>query len=721
MNPKILFSAKRTLLLLISLSLFATFGGNALAQTNMVKDVYTGGADSDPASITHIKDSLIFFVASSYDDIRQPYATDGTAEGTVKLLDSEEQDGSPWFIDFPVQFNNKVYFVAQSELYGTEVYVSDGTPAGSGILKDINPGDYYADADNLTVFKNRLFFAASDGDPHDHDETGTHGKELWATDGTESGTILIKNINEGTYTNPYDQEEANDSEPDDLTVAGDQLFFSADTENSGRELWVTDGTTSGTRLVKDIYPGTDSNGNAESSDPDDLIAMGDKVIFLADDGVNGTELWVSDGTEEGTFLVKDFDGEASSGLFSLNDPVVLNNEVYFEEDDEVWRTDGTTEGTEKLFALPEYTEDVLTVFDDQIVLQATSSLWFWNPSTSNLSQVSFNNLLYPEELTVYNNRLFFSAESSSSMNGNEVGRELFSTNGTEEGTMLIKDINRVDTTSNRVYDSRPEDLTVAGDLLYFTANTEANGRELWHTGGLPERTHIVDQNTLQPVDLPDFDLRINFSEIDTTIELTVLRDTRLIEEELNLPADFNLAKPGLWHITQDTAASFSADLYITPGELITTNADYTDLRILKRADSSEEWSVLSTSVEEINGEEVIATSAVESFSEFILAEEAEPTSLTENAQVKEQFRLLPAYPNPFNPSTTLRYQLPASAEVELNVYNVQGQLVATLVEQHQSAGSHEVTFNASDLASGFYFYRLKTENFTQTRAVTLIK
>jgi ELWxxDGT repeat protein len=82
-------------------------------------------------------------------------------------------------------------------------------------------------------------------------------------------------------------------------VCGGNLFFTSDDGVHGNELWKTDGTTSGTVLVKDIYPGSNGSG------PRYLVAMGSNLLFAAADGENGTELWISDGTADGTRLFRD--------------------------------------------------------------------------------------------------------------------------------------------------------------------------------------------------------------------------------------------------------------------------------------------------------------------------------------------------------------------------------------------------------------------------------
>ncbi|MEB3350900.1 MAG: ELWxxDGT repeat protein, partial [Cyanobacteriota bacterium] len=219
------------------------------------------------------------------------------------------------------RLGSRVYFVASGD-EGPELWASDGSAAGTEIVRDIHPGEDGSYPNQLTVFNGQLLFVANDG---------SSGYELWRSDGTGSGTLRLADLS------PYS------SIPEDLTVAGNHLYFSAETFETGRELWRTDGTATGTVLVADLMPG---NG---SSFPDQLTAVGSEIFFVADDGVHGRQLWVSDGTSTGTTRLTNTDGANPYG-YGVSHLTAVGTTLFFrhwtdQTGYELWRSDGTSEGT----------------------------------------------------------------------------------------------------------------------------------------------------------------------------------------------------------------------------------------------------------------------------------------------------------------------------------------------------------------------------------------
>ena len=92
-----------------------------------------------------------------------------------------------------------------------------------------------------------------------------------------------------------------------------------------------------------------------------------------------------------------------------------------------------------------------------------------------------------------------------------------------------------------------------------------------------------------------------------------------------------------------------------------------------------------------------------------------------NSEIPETIKLEQNYPNPFNPATTISYSIPSTSHVRLSVFNILGQEVAVLINEVRETGFYNVEFSGVDLASGLYFYRLSTENFTQIKKMLLVK
>lgn len=366
------------------------------------------------------------------------WGTDGTLAGTIQLspdIKFVEAMGSLSFLD------GKLIFAGSTTATGTEVYITDGTPGGTILVKDINPGVTGSAANYLTTLNGYIYFSA---------ETPAVGNELWRTNGTPGGTTLVKDINTGAAGSSI--------VAGDLATLSGILYFTAETAAEGLELWRTDGSTVGTTLVKDIVTGV-----AGSNYPGkyELLATSTYLLFMARTPASGVELWRSDGTNGGTVLLKDINAGADSSnarsFFILNSLVLFaaNNTT---NGDEIWRTDGTAAGTTLL-------KDI-------------------NPGTASSTGIElfpgFNNPIFGGFHT-FNNRAYFNA-----YDGTSTG-EVWGTDGTTPNTLLLKDI-VTGTSLSLILVTSAINLPTK---FIFPVSDLAGRSELWQSDGTPGGTVLL--------------------------------------------------------------------------------------------------------------------------------------------------------------------------------------------------------------------------------------
>jgi ELWxxDGT repeat protein len=316
--------AKRILSAALALLLVAAIPARATSFPEIyVVDTIWAGANSSDALMNSVRfGNYLYFSATDNSSGWELWRTNGDTTERVKDINLTGDSYPGGF----VAFGNHLYFVADDGVNGDEIWRTDGTASGTTLLKDIWNESSQPGRPALSAFGGYLYFAADDG-------TGD-GIELWRTDGTANGTALFKEIN-------VESAEPASSNPFDFLVAGNYLYFKADDGDHGVELWRTDGTVGGTILVKDINVG----GGHASLSP--LAAFGSYVYFAATEDATGSELWRSNGIESGTTLVKNINlGSAGASDSSPSSFTVFNNYLYFVADNgvtgqELWRTNGT--------------------------------------------------------------------------------------------------------------------------------------------------------------------------------------------------------------------------------------------------------------------------------------------------------------------------------------------------------------------------------------------
>jgi len=430
------FPHRPLLLAILGLSFLGTTGAHAQVPFR-VKDIFPGTGGSSPFEGLDVSGTL-FFPADDGSAGRELWKSDGTDAGTVLVKDIYP-GGDTWgaYSSQPGYLTNldgvAIFVASDSWANNYAIWRTDGTEAGTVFVKDVYPLPYgggcptscpecaFGNPRELTLFASAVLFAAADSGGGDLDCTlGPYNTELWRTDGTAAGTMLVRDILPGPWP----------SVPTGFTPMGNLLFFGARDVN-GDELWKTDGTTQGTVLVKDVNPGS------ASSEPAYLTDVNGTLFFRTS---TPSGLWKSDGTAAGTVLVKSFDGWGWA--YYLTD---VNGTLFFaafgSTGRQLWKSDGTPGGTAML--------------KDGFVDG-------------------------PRGLTNVSGTLFFSATDVAN------GIELWKSNGTPGGTVLVKDIY-----PGGAGNSNPLNLTQAGGLLYFTATTAFEGTELWKSDSTPEGTVLV--------------------------------------------------------------------------------------------------------------------------------------------------------------------------------------------------------------------------------------
>ncbi len=394
--------------------------------TSMVADIKPGSASSYASNLTNVNGTL-FFTANdgTPGGGAELWKSDGTAAGTVKLA------GGFGSADDLTNVNGTLFFQGLDP-QGGDLWKSDGTAAGT---VRINPVNTFAPTD-LTNVNGTLFFEMGDY---------VHGEQLWKSDGTTAGTVMVKDIFTEWVPSGYYPGYLNSSYPSNLTDVNGTLFFDA-TDSSGRELWKSDGTAAGTVMV-----------SSAASSPGDLININGTLFFTTFDSVNGDELWKSDGTATGTVMLKDFDPGSSYSY--ITDMTGVNATLFLAANDgahgtELWKSDGTAAGT--------------VMVKDIFPGGFTNAYGVYVPNSSD-----------PSSLTNVNGKLFFTA------NDGVHGNELWQSDGTTAGTVMVADINPGSASS------APADFTNANGTWFFAANDGIHGNELWALNTTPSPSLAV--------------------------------------------------------------------------------------------------------------------------------------------------------------------------------------------------------------------------------------
>lgn len=363
------------------------------------------------------------------------------------------------------------FFVGWPHWGAVEVWKTDGTTSGTMLVTTLSVGLNDFELEWAIECNGEFYF--SWGEP------GV-GSEIWRSDGTFAGSGLVMDIYPGWES----------SEPSRPVVFNGAMYFAANDGMNGRELWRSDGTAAGTAMLADL------NAGAGQSLPADLTVAGGKLYFAATSATYGRELWFSDGTAAGTQMF--IDAVAGAGDSDPRHLTAWGNDLFFSTLNmqnlalsqagnirQLWRTDGTTAGTSAY-----YTTFGLAMADEEVPLAFAGRILFWGyfgsfgvsliaSDASQTAPVSGS----PAPASMPSQKLELAGRALFTGTGTE-GTELWAYDGT--AAMLVKDV------LPGAQGSSPKHLTLSGGLLWFTADDGMNGREPWTSDGTSAGTRMYE-------------------------------------------------------------------------------------------------------------------------------------------------------------------------------------------------------------------------------------
>lgn len=398
--------------------------------------------------------NFMLFDALDIEGKRATWTTDGTSEGTTLLANFNDQKTAIELADV-IDFGDKKILSIKSDSV-QKMAVTDGTSEGTVIFNDNGLDKLWPIG--FTAFKDRVYFSGVDAE---------NGRELWATDGTQAGTVLVRNIAFGNLTGNQPHSGA----PDNLTVLNGILYFNAYTAATGSEIWSSKGTAGETQLLEDL------NVGFFGSSPTDFYGFGSKLIYTAEsNSFTARGVYAYDQSKDThERLHKGFLDRAK--YFSA-----YNDKVFFVSDAgrRGWLSDGTTAGTQAL-TMPSGRPSVFQsiVFKNSLYVATSNGFYKLNDNTNTFEIVdaSLNNVASVQK---YNGALFMSAKNTEIEN---IGAELYRFDGS--AFSLVKDI------AEGPANSDPYDLYILNDHMIFTAQNEEMGRELWITDGTTAGTRLL--------------------------------------------------------------------------------------------------------------------------------------------------------------------------------------------------------------------------------------
>lgn len=478
-------------------------------------------------------------------------------------------------------------------------------------------------------------------------------RKPYISDGTTTGTRLLKNIN--TPKSPYEK----------WIISGDKMFFIANDSINGTELWVTDGIENNTRLVKNISPKDTSTafGNIHS------LSNG-KIYFSTSSNQSlKIQLWVSDGTEVGTYSFF----ETSSVQFRTD---VFNNQMYYYFSEGLWMTDGTTNGSRLIKNLREPNTELGGILNSFVTIPgkfffttyASNGYRFWVSDGTSQGTFILDTLMSPIDYKIaMTDKVFMSGWSGS---GNSYSEGLWVSDGSITGTKLLKKLSVI------------RNLTVLNNKILFAAyDSLSRNFALWTSDGTEAGTVIVKN---------DFSISVNppFPNDGTTIPYT---------------QPFYTLKNKAYFFA-NRATTTAGELYETDGTINGTNTlrSSPENRILRFNMSNA--TVLNDKLYLGLKEEIVGnpSNGIYKVGLYVISN---PVSNIKNTEGVTDMKIYPTLTNDW-----LFVESPTFLIRRIRIIDMLGHIILI-----QNSYSHKADIPLNDLTKSIYLIQIETENGVITR------
>lgn len=363
-------------------------------------------------------------------------------------------------------------FFAEDEAHGRELWRSDGTESGTLLLRDLVPGPEGSGPHGWgQLGGNRYFLVCRNYSPRVPGRCGDQ-RGLWRTDGTPAGTVRVRRL------------EVWPGQVVPFAGFRGRLYFAANDGVSGLELWRSDGTEAGTEIVADLHPGPDDSA------PHHFFVHDDAVYFGAQDA-SGPGLWRSDGTAAGTRKLASLTGGYGGAAWSFAE---LDERLFFSADDgkrgeELWTTNGTAKGTRLVAEIRKGPKGgrlfEMTELGGRLYFSATDGrereVFRTDGTKKGTERFELNprGPSYPDHMLRFGDQILLFASMD------PVGGELYAIGAGRAFTGLVRDIFPGEKGSH------PNLLTQLENRVLFAAEDDRHGMELWVTDGTEAGTEMV--------------------------------------------------------------------------------------------------------------------------------------------------------------------------------------------------------------------------------------